>query len=219
MSYLVNRRVHITDTNWSNNFGTDYWFFVNSGSSVTAPSGWTMTALSLTASGLVGDFHSSADIDPYFISFGASGDLMQSPIIFGGYDWQQAQKSILGYAPTKLCVEVHAQYTVHTANEPTSCFGFVKGAASTAANAVATIYTNGTNFFLTDGTTSDQGTIDDGLWHIFKIVVDGTNTEWFIDGVSQGTITTETDEWPVAFGAHSFTTNRLGISYIHVWAE
>ena len=161
MSYLVNRRVHITDTNWSNNFGTDYWFFVNSGSSVTAPSGWTMTALSLTASGLVGDFHSSADIDPYFISFGASGDLMQSPIIFGGYDWQQAQKGILGYAPTKLCAEVHAQFTVSTANEPTSCFGFVKGAASTAGNAVATIYTDGTNFQLTDGTTTDAGAIDD----------------------------------------------------------
>ena len=220
MTYLPNRRVHVQNAaEWATHFGTDYWVFINSATVVAAPTGWTMTSVSLTASGLVADFHSSADIDPYFWTFNAANDLLQSPIIFGGYDWQQACKGILGYAPSKLCFEAHIQYTTHSANEPTSCFGFYKGSPLTAGNAVASIYTNGSNWQLTDGTSTDAGAADDGSWHIFKAVVTTSTTEWFLDGVSQGTITTETDEWPVAFGASATTTNRLGISYIHVWAE
>ena len=220
MSHLPNRRVHVNNpANWATEMGTDYWYFCNSATVVTGLTGWTMTALSLTASGLLADMHSSADIDPYSISFGAASDQLLSPIIWGGYEWQKAVAGILGYAPSQLCYEVFAKFPTNSANEPTTCFGFVKGVPLTAGNAVATIYTTGANWTLTDGTVTDAGAADDASWHLFKVVMDTANTEWFLDGASQGTITTETDEFPIGFGASCTTTNRIEINYIHVWAQ
>lgn len=224
-------RAHVlTAQEWGYGAGTDFWLIAATNGMLTAGNahelsdyGWTTTALSL-ASATVGaaDFIASADVGtPNHIVFDATGDLLQSPPMFGDYGHALVAGAFLGHTPTKLILEALAVFSVNSANETTSGFGLIEdnGVPSTALDHLAYIFSDGTNFGLRSGAASDAGALVDVLWHTWKIVVTSANVEWFIDGTSQGTIALEADEFPVSFGAHTLTTNRVLISWVHIWYE
>ena len=137
-------------------------------------------------------------------------------------------QQILGYLPTQLVLEVFAAFTVATANDTNSGFGFLigGGTASTAADQTAAIVSDATDILLrtapAGGVLTDAGgtvAAVGATYHMWKIVLDGTNIEWFMDGTSQGTISmsTVTDEFPVSFFGHVLTTNRVNIGFVHVY--
>ena len=224
-------RVHVIDPRlWSRALGTDYWaafgetsIDADTGGSKLDDFGWTTTSLVETAATGTGDFLSSSDIGvPDHVLTNASGDLLQSPAIFGGYNHGRAVESMLGYAPTQMTMECFASFTVVTGTSNRSGFGLVEdaGTAGTAADELAWIYTDGTNFTIRSDADSDAGAADDVDWHLWKITVKiGFATdavEWFIDGTSQGTMDRKTDEWPVSFGMYAHTTNRPGLAWLHL---
>lgn len=222
-------RLHVTDArDWSQAIGTDYWarFGVGSTTAATALSnyGWTTTSLVETAATGGADFLSSSDVgvDDHALT-NASGDLLQSPSVFGSYYHGQVAAEILGYDPTQMTVEFLGSFTVVTGTSNRSGFGLTEdgGTAGTAADELAWIFTDGTNFTIRSDADSDVGAADDTDWHVWRIVVDtGSATdavEWFIDGTSQGTMDRKTDEWPVSFGMHALTTNRPAISWVHIF--
>jgi len=88
---------------------------------------------------------------------------------------------------------------------------------SAAADSAGAVRSGGTasTFFLTSDNGSDAGAAIDTNYHLWRITYGSSTTEWFIDDVSQGTITTETDIWPLSFKAYCGTTNRLAL----VWAR
>lgn len=211
---------------WGNSAGLHYWAFFGNAGQLTAgnahelsASGWTTTALSL-GGGQTGDFLASADQDPPYLDFGASGDLLQSPAIFGDYGVGQMWKQFLGADPTTINLEVYASFPVGSVSETTSAFGFTTGAPATAANHRATIHSNGSNFRLRNNGGGDVGAAIDTGWHLFKIQLGPSVIEWWIDAVSQGTLAYDSsDVWPASFGCHTSTTNRIRISWLHAWPE
>ena len=232
MTYIANlRRVHVGPRDWDNGGATDYWLSAASlsgqiaAASATNPyglSGWGWTTTSLLASGTTtGDFNSSGDQDQNHIRLDASADQLLSMDIFGGYSNLQRASKVLGYVPTKLVMEAHAQFNVDSANETTTFIGFATGTDAAAAGGAGAIRSGGvaSTYFLTSDLGSDAGAAIDTLFHTWKIQVDATNTEWFIDGVSQGTITTETDIWPQPFNMIAGTTNRIALGWLHIWYE
>ena len=217
-------RGHVPSYAWGTDPGTDFWL-IPSGAIFTAAGivlgdyGWTTTALALVE-GTGADFIASGDYGvPNHILTDASGDLLQSPTVFGDYTHAYMASSILGYVPSALNVEVYAAFSVATANETTSGFGLVEdvGTPATAGDHMAYIFSDSANFGLRSGAAADVGAAVDNAWHLWKIAVTSANVEWFIDGTSQGTIALQADLWPVSFGAQSFTTNRLLLGQIHVW--
>ncbi|KKN06315.1 hypothetical protein LCGC14_1078420 [marine sediment metagenome] len=224
-------RVHVIDPRlWSRALGTDYWasfgetsIDADTGGAKLDDFGWTTTTLTETVATGAGDFLSSDTPGvPDHVLTDGSGDLLQSPAIFGGYAHGRAVESMLGYAPTQLTLECYASFTVVTGTSNRSGFGLVEdaGTAGTAADELAWIYTDGTNFTIRSDADSDAGAADDVDWHLWKITVKiGSATdavEWFIDGTSQGTMDRKTDEWPVSFGMYAHTTNRPGLAWIHI---
>ncbi len=216
---------------WSTQMGTDYWakFGIRStiaptGGGVLSELGWTTTSLVETVATGTGDFMSSSDFGiPAHILTDASGDLLESPSMFGDYTGSSAAGDILGHDPTTLSMECLASFTAVSGTSNRSGFGLVQdgGAAGTAADQLAWIFTDGTNFTIRSSADSDAGAADDTDWHLWKIVVStGSATdavEWFIDGTSQGTMDRLEDQWPVSFGLHALTTNRPGIAWVHLW--
>ncbi len=226
-------RVHITDPRlWSRSMGTDYWLRAGVGivsaqataGELLSDYGWITTSLAETAATGAGDFMDSTTPGvPDHLLTNLSGDLLQSPSMFGGYDGFLAAEYILGFSPTQLHVEFYAAFTVVTGTSNRSGFGLIEdgGSAATAADELAFIYTDGTNFTIRSDADSDAGALDNVNWHLWKIIVStGSATdavEWFIDGTSQGTMDRKTDEWPVSFGMHALTTNRPGLAWLHIW--
>lgn len=230
-------RVHVYAPElWNRGAGTDYWAIFGIESTIAAAgssallsdSGWTTTSLAETA-GDGADLIATGDrANPPHILTNAGNDLLQSPAIFGDYGHAQVAASMLGYQPTKLCVEFYGAMTVHSADEKTTTgWGFVEagGAAGTANDRMAWIGTDGANFFCSSAADEDAGAADDANWHVFKIelsnvVAAGTDmATWYIDGASQGTLDVQTDEWPVSFGMFASTTNRPALAWIHIWYE
>lgn len=217
-------RVDVPAFGWGYAPGSDFWM-IPGGEILTAAgvllseNGWTTTALDLVE-GAGADFLSSADIGvPAHILTNATGDLLQSPPVFGSFRHGEVAGEILGHRPSILTLEQDAAFSVASATETTSGFGWVEagGTPATADDAMAMIISDGTNFVLRSGAASDAGALVDNLWHVWKIVITfGGSIEWFIDGVSQGTLALQTDLFPVSFGLHTLTTNRvlLGISHI-----
>lgn len=211
---------------WAHAAGCDYWAVFGPSGALTAGNaheiidyGWTATSLSF-GGGVTGDFLSSADDDPPYLDFGASGDLLQSPILFGSYAHGQQAEGFLGATPTVLGFECYAAFPTITANETTSGFGFVRAAASTAGDQIAFIHRNNDLFRIRSGPVgaADDGPATDNNWHLWKVEATfGSTFTWYQDGVSLGTLGIANDSWPVAFGAHSFTTNRLRIAWIHCY--
>ncbi|MEX0781258.1 MAG: hypothetical protein WD557_01315 [Dehalococcoidia bacterium] len=185
-----------------------------------ASQGWTAASL-ITAPGGTGDLNASGDDVPFMIGGNVAGSLLTSPIIFGGYSAFQVAEKFLGSAPTKLCCEFRAQWTVASANETDTYIGFIAPATTDAASAgsVAAIVSDGTNFRLRSDNGDDAGAAIDTAIHTWRIEVGPTTTEWFIDGVSQGTITTEADIYPTSFKFDTGTTNRVFLAWARVYYE
>lgn len=184
--------------------------------------GWATTSL-VAVDGTAGDLLDAADVTPTHILTDATGDTLASPRIFGSYSHALQASRFLGYMPTRLVMECYAAFTVNSAFENATFFGLA-GPGTTAANgsgSCASVYANngGGNFRLDSQSGGDNGATSDTAWHKWKIVVDATNTEWFIDDVSQGTITTEADDWPCSFKLIASTTNRIALSWVRIYYE
>lgn len=228
-------RVHVGPHDFDNGAATDYWINFNAianqvaAASATNPgglSGWFHTTTSLVATaGTAGDLDSYSDFTPSHVLTDASADAFVTPRIFGGGDQFDRVADVLGYRPTILRADVYAAFTVNSANESTSFFGFCAPATTdiTAAGGAAGICSDGTNFNLKSDNGSDAGVARDTLWRKWRIDLgSGGTTTWYLDATpsgsltSQGTITTETDIYPVSFKMIVSTTNRIGISWVHV---
>lgn len=223
----VNRRVHVGPFDW-NSGATDYWCVFTSdmlaamGATNMGVDGfsWVMTAISFTEA-QTGDFLSSSDQTLTGAALNASGDIISFNNIFGSYAHALVAAKILGYTPTRMIFEAYGAFSTASANETATFFGLCDNGQTdpTAAGSAACIYSNGTNFLLVSDNGSDTGALIDTGVHVWKIAIDATNTEWFIDSVSQGTIATETDIWPVCPKAIASTTNRLDFAWWHLWYE
>ena len=222
-------RIHVEAMEWGRKPGTDFWLIPRNEGELTgvtneptlADREWVTTSLVWTA-GSGADFLDSSDVGtPEHFLTNASGDLLQSPAIFGGYVHTQAVARILGYTPTQLVCEFYASFTDASANETRSGFGLVEagGTAGTDADAMAWIYSDGTNFGIRSAADSDAGAVIDNNWNLWRIVISsGSATdaiEWFINGTSQGTMDRQTDLWPCSLGMHALTTNRPGLAWAH----
>lgn len=203
---------------------TDYWGYaantikLNASTAVGADAAMGFVATSVVFTNTAtGDFLSAADETPANFSANATADKYYTPIIFGDGPHARYVQQTLGYLPTKLCAEFYAQFATASANEAATLIGFHDGTA-----AVASIYSGGTasTFFLSNSVpATDAGAAIDTSWHLWKIAVVAATTEWFIDGVSQGTVATSADKWPAAFGWVASTTNRPALAWYHIWYE
>lgn len=211
-------RIHAKNADEWGSSATDFW--ISAGDmDATLPTGWTNTSILLTQSAL-SDFNSAADAQS-ISTWGTNADLDQllSTRRFGSYYDFQEQADLLGYLPTALYCDILGVFTVHSANETATGFGLAGGVPLTITNHVAWIFSNSTNFALRTGaTTTDAGALLDTTFHMFRIVITtGSTTEWFIDGVSQGTVTTMVDMFPCSFGMSASTTNRPFFNRVHIW--
>lgn len=228
----VNRKYIEDPRLWGVGLGTDFTFgtgtttaLITSGTAgqVLSEFGWTTTTLAYVA-GSAADFLSSADkgVPPHLLLADAS-DLLASPAVFGDFSHGRAASRILGYMPTTLNFECLAAFTTASNNEPSTGFGFVEDGGSVitaaAADHMACITSNGTNFILSSGAATDTGAVIDTSWHVWRVSVSASGCEWFIDDVSQGSIALQTDEWPVSFeaGVVAAGANDVAISHFHVW--
>lgn len=189
--------------------------------------GWVTSASLVLGVTPAADFLSEADIGQgnAYWDLDAASDQMCSPLVFGNISHLEVFRRVFGVVPTKLSAEWWAGYEVNTNNEPGSGVGFntVQGAFAAAA---IRIYSNGTNFVLDVGGTTDVGAAKDLAIHKWKIVINKTTAlvEWFMDGVSQGTVALagSEDSWPmnwqarvVAAGGNFFQVYLP----IHAWYE
>lgn len=226
---ILRRRFHVaTPQMWGESAGTDFWMVPSVNGMLTASKpptladyGWTTTDLALTA-GAGGDFLSATDIGSVNrIAFDAASDMLLSPAIFGDYAHGKMAESFLGFMPTQLNVEVVAAFPVVANNETNTAFGLVEdgGSPITAADALAMIFSDGTNFGLRSGAATDAGALVDTAVHRWLTEVTATTVTWYIDGTSQGTLALEADEWPAAFGAgiKAAGSNTLSIGPVHIW--
>lgn len=215
---------------WGTEVGTDYWLYATSADIVTASGatnlsgldsfGWTTTALGLTV-GSAADFITSADVGaPSSLLFNATADLLQSPVVFGDYAHALMVQQFLGRLPTQLVLECYAAFTTATATETNTCLGFIEdgGSPATANDALATIFSDGVNFGLRSGAAASAvGALVDNAYHLWRIVVDATNCTLTMDGGNSVSVATEADEFPVSFGVHTLTTNRIAPVWAHIY--
>lgn len=146
-----------------------------------------------------------------------------SPRIFGGIDHLNMAAKFLGVTPTKLVFEFYGKFSTTAANETTSWIGGLTRTTSdtdaAATGSAGCITCNGSNFVLTSDNGSDVGATIDTDPHWFRIEVGAVNTEWFIDDVSQGTITTETGIFPIAISTRRASGNQPQLMQGRVYYE
>ena len=240
-------RVHIQGDRWQDSVGTDYWMHpallagtTVAGSNRLIDNGWTLEAEHGVA-GSGGDFlggvvtagiPADPGIPPHFAHL-ASGDLVVSPPVFGGYDHAMAASAIVGKKtrPTKMICDVRAAFNVASADEPTSGFGLFEDetttTSATEAFQLAFISSNSANFELNTNastTLTDVGAVVDNLAHDWRIemlydTAGVIRANWYIDGAFQGFIVPTQDEGPYAFGSHTLTTNRLKLGTVHIFYD
>ncbi len=210
---------------WDDASGSDF-FFKPSAAQISGTGnaedlgdrGWTVT-------GLAGQFVSGVGanfLDPdnkgvpaHYVTTAAL-DLLQSPPLFGNWvDGQQAAHH-LGGNPTTLTFEFWATFSVESNNETATGLGLADAGGSNivATDAIAMIVSNGSNFLCRSSVDSIVGAAADTALHLFKIVFKPGTTdaiEWFIDGVSQGTLDLRTGEFPISWGGgvQSGGSNRV----------
>ena len=221
--FRVGNRLHVGPLQYDLP-ATDYW-----GSATDSPQLSASTAVGADASAgfiatsvvftntATADFLSSGDDTPANYNANASADKFYTPVIFGNYAHALYVSKVLGYLPTRLCAEWYGAFLTASAAESATLMGFTDG-----TNPIASIYSNGTasTFFLSNSTPStDAGAAIDTNYHTWKVIVDATNTNWFMDGANQGSVTTSADVWPAAFGWSASTTNRPGLAWWHIWYE
>ena len=237
-------RVHVTSgAEWGSRMGTDYWLILNTGQDIAAAAstateaelaeaGWTAT--SLVNTGAAGaDFISSSDIGaPSHLLTNATGDLLNSPAIFGDYSHAYFAQRMMGRStlPHMLCAEWFGAMTVHSADEVLSGWGLLEdgGTAATEATQIAWISSDGTNFQIAgDAATPINLTTDDALWHRFTVVLDrrtglvsaAIDGTYYLTPSSTTTLSITADEAPFKFGFGALTTNRPGLGNVHIWYE
>lgn len=226
-------RVYVTDPrDWGIKLGTDYIWAPTSTTNLTQATGtpftglvdhgWVTTSVAFATSTGADFLATDAAWTHNGVLMDASGDILRSPQIFGDYNHARAVQDILGYFPTSLNLDVGATWTVASADESQTAFGFLEagGTASVANDHMASIYSNATTFLGRSAADSDAGAAVDNAYHVFGLrLTPGTTdkVQWFIDGVSQGTFDLQTDLFPVSFFAHALTTNRFNLGYIHIW--
>ena len=248
-AYLPMTRQHVrAGSRWAHEIGTDYWLHPTSGldqagaastgtGDELAENGWIATSLVNTV-GAGGDFGSLGDTTrtPNHFLTNLTGDLLESPRLFGSYEHMRAAADIAGMAsmPRFLIARFWGAMTVHSADEPTSGWGFFEDAGGVATEAVQQgfISSDGTNFQI----GSNAGTpvnlqADDATWHEFAIVlaVAEQKAYGFIDptwrfgspplGTALGSVDITADEAPYGFGMHALTTNRPGLGLTRVFYE
>ena len=246
--YLPITRKHVNaGSRWAHQIGTDYWLHPTSGldqaaaaSTATgdelAENGWIATSLVNTV-GSGADFGSSSDKGtPNHFLTNASGDLLESPRLFGDYAHMRAAADIAGMAklPRFLIARFWGSMTVATADEPRSGWGFFEdaGAVGTEAVQAAFISSDGTYFQIgANAGTPANLAADDTDWHEFVIVMAVTEQKayGYIDptwrfgspplGVALGSVDITADEAPYGFGFHALTTNRPALGLTHVYYE
>jgi hypothetical protein len=232
-------RVHVTAPElWNRAGGTDFWAVFGPESTVAAAgssalltdSGWTITSMVETA-GTGADFIATADrTAPAHVLTDGGSDLVQSPAIFGDYMHAQVAAEILGYQPTLLIARFGFNFTVGTANETATNIGFIEAGGSpiTAAGAdtLAAFFSDGTNFKIHSGASaSAAGPLVGAAWRVGQITLSNSVAAGTamvtssIDGVALPAIDLETDLFPVSFGMGIVAagTNRIGLSYVHIW--
>ena len=232
----IGSRVHITNPfEWDRSPATDYWLAATNhvAAAATFPDdladyGWVTTSVLFTA-GSAADFITSADVGiPRSLGTDAASDILQSPVMFGDYAHALQAKQFLGYLPTKLCAEFYAQFNVASAAETATTIGFVEAGGSpvTAAGAdtMASFYSDATNFKLESGAgASAAGALISTTYHLWKIVLDVTTqlATGTMDGGNAITVALQTDLFPVSFGLGTVAagTNRIQLSFLHIWYE
>ena len=252
--YLPLARQHVrAGSRWAHEVGTDYWLHPTSGldqaaaaSTATgdelAENGWTATSLVNTA-GSAADFRggtftkaagktrdgafTDSGIPSHFLT-NADADLLSSPAMFGNADDMEAAAELAGQAslPNILGLSFWGAMTVHSAAELDSGWGFIEdgGSPATEADAIAFIYSDGTNFAIQSNGTivGAVGAADDALWHKFRIELEFAGyLSWWIDGARQSrtALTITADEFPCKFGFAAGTTNRPGLGLTHVYYD
>ena len=229
-------RIHVYGPeNWGNQLGTDYWANFHNADQIAGGGddlvahGWEASGFSFLApSGadfLSGDPIADAGTTGGF-NFDAANDFLISPFVFGAFAHAKAFEAIMGYLPTALHLEVFARFAANP-DENASGFGWLEagggGGSPADADMMAFIGPGATQFELIRG----DGTIDAGLEvkdtdpHLWKILCAGTTAEWFIDGVRQGSISLQTNLWPVAFVINTESTGTADpvASWAHIWYE
>lgn len=215
---------------WESQAGYEFWLLGGSADVMTAAGaandgldayGWTRTN-PVGASFAGPDLLSSADRgDPeFFHSSTTAGDGIASPRIFGSYDHALQAARFLGQIPTKMVLEYSGRWSL-TANELTAFagMGVPTLADASAAGSAGCIRANNVNFTLTSDLAEDVGAAVDANWHTWRIEYGASLTEWFIDNVSQGTITTETDIWPVSFVYKRGASNNPRYAWVRVYYQ
>mgnify|MGYP000291349257 CR=1 FL=1 len=252
--YLPLARQHVkSGWEWAHSVGTDYWLHPTAGldqaaaastalGPLLAENGWVATSLVNTA-GSAADFRGGAftpgtgkNRDGSFVDTGVpshfltnlDADLLDSPNMFGNADDMEAAAELAGQAnlPNILGVSFWGAMTVHSAAELDSGWGFVEdgGSPATAADAIAFIYSDGSNFALqTNGAlVGSVGAAADALWHKFRLEIDFNGfTTWWIDGALQqrNAVAITADEFPCSFGFAAGTTNRPGLGLTHCYYD
>ena len=195
---------------WAGGAGYEFWFgnladdlsSVASASNPAGVDGWGWTTPTSTTETQGGDLFS--EVDPGFNSWQpSSGGTWRSPQIFGGADGYRMAQIFLRQAPTKLVCEFYGYFTSNPTGNTVATIagGLVSGAPSSAdgAGSAGVIVSDGTNFRLVSDNGNDAGAAIDNALHLWRIEYGLVTTEWFMDDVSQGTITTETDVWPTGY--------------------
>lgn len=229
VSHVREAASHVRDPRlWGVSPGMHYWAHFGDGElwdsasaySIGTVAGWGFSGADIgTSPTSSGDFISAADDAGPYLRLTASGQYMYSPSVFGSYRHALNASRFNGdVMPTKLSFECYARFATASANESTSGFGFSIGQGTPDTLHVAYIRSNGSNFQIRGSHDSDAGPAIDTNYHLWKAEAQSTGIEWWVDGVSQGTMTVDpTDMWPVAFSTYVSTTNRVEIAWAHVW--
>ena len=247
--YLPVTRQHVRrGSAWAHELGTDYWLQPTQGfdqaaaaSTATgdelAENGWVATSL-VNTGGSAADFGTSADKGTiaHFLT-DLTGDLLESPAMFGDYAHMRAAADIARMAslPRFLIARFWGNMTISSADEPRSGWGFIEdgGSVATEADQAAFISSDGTNFQIgaNAGTPVNLQTDTTDTWHEFVIVLAVTEARayGFIDptwrfgsppiGAALGSVALTVDEAPYSFGFHALTTNRPALGLTHIYYE
>lgn len=231
-------RLHVFGTEWgAYPHATDFWLSgadhgelgTATGTNVLSDSGWTTTSMVHTV-GSAADFASAADIGiPNTLVTNAGSDLVKSPPIFGDFAGMEAAKQTLGYFPKYLLLEAWISFTTASNNETTTNFGFVEAGGSpiVAADQMATIFSDGTNFKLHSGAAASAAgpVVQTTPFGVRIRLAPGTTTAvgWqtrvaaTAGWVSQANIAIQTDLFPCLFGFGQGTSNVIGMHWVHIW--
>jgi len=227
-------RVHVTSAHeWdaAPAFTTDYWFTpaidLNTASApqLLSALGWLAAGTLSFVAGSLADLLSSADKGtPRHILADATGERLTSPFKFGANWTTQYITDQLGWTPSKLIVDFVAIWTTASNADTTGGIGFVEagGAIQTAADHLAMLTSDGTNFILRSGAaTSDAVLAVDTNAHRWRIVLDKGSQLAILyqDNVLIDSIALETDLLPAAFGIACTSNNDLGLGDAHLYYD